>query len=116
MTIVGSVIAIVLSLSSYFVGPYGGLIVLVVMFGMIFSTHMRVKAVHADLQKIKGHLGLLNAEAKENMRIEEEIDEVLRHEKTPEQMDQINSEIEKELDKYIDMDAAGKQDDKKNKY
>lgn len=54
MTIVGIIIGVVLSVALYYVfGPIGGFILAAVVFGMIFSTHQRTKAIYSDMTLIK---------------------------------------------------------------
>ncbi|TXK80388.1 hypothetical protein [Paenibacillus sp. N3.4] len=107
MNIFGTFVAIILAiLASIFLGPYGGILVLAMIFGLILSTHQRNKKIHEDLQRIKEHLGI---EDKDDFNMtEEEIEKELEQEQEQEELNEseelvkINEEIEKELEQYLD--------------
>lgn len=57
MTILGIVSTIIFAvLLSIFLGPYGGIVLLAIIMGLVLSTHQRNKKMHEDLQRIKERL------------------------------------------------------------
>ncbi|SET96383.1 hypothetical protein [Paenibacillus sp. NFR01] len=64
MIIWGTVIALLgISLLTAVIGPYGPLVFIAVMFGIVLDTHLRTKEIQTDLQAIKEKLGLSQEEA-----------------------------------------------------
>lgn len=81
MFIFGTIIAIALAIAfAMLFGQYGGLLLVALIFGFVFSIYIRMNKLHEDVQAIKRKLG-----------IDDERDF---------HMD--NEEIEKELEKHID--------------
>jgi hypothetical protein len=79
-------------------GPYGGIVVLGLTFGLIFSTHQRNKMIYEDLQNIKEKLGITDPlHTLENLNDTEEIENTGIED---EHLRKINEEIEKELEEY----------------
>lgn len=77
MTIVGTILALVLVVAcTAAFGSYGGVILIAIMFGLVFSTYQRNKKIHQDLQLIKEKLGIQNKDefAMKNEDIEEELE------------------------------------------
>lgn len=54
-TLIGIAAAVVLSLV---LGPYGILVLIATGFGMMLSTYIQTKEIHADVQRIKEKLGI----------------------------------------------------------
>lgn len=63
MTILGAILSFVLIyLFAGMMGEFGAFIVIAVIFGMVFSTHLKIKEMHEDLQKIKKRLEIEDQE------------------------------------------------------
>ncbi|TYP71950.1 hypothetical protein [Paenibacillus methanolicus] len=104
---IGIVIAVVLNVVA---GTIGGVIALGLAFGLIFSTHQRSKMIYDDLQRIKKKLEIDESEyASQVFRVDEEAEDDIHrdHEKG---LTEINEEIEKELEKYIDQQKTKKEE------
>lgn len=57
MTITYIIITIIFAiLGSIFLGPYGGIVLLAIMMGVVLSTHQKNKSIAEDLQRIKERL------------------------------------------------------------
>jgi hypothetical protein len=114
MTIFGTIAAIVVAaLISIFLGPYGILVLISIIFGLVLSTHIRNKEIHSDLQRIKEKLGIEDKDV--FYMSDEEIEEELEREQIDNdknQINELNKEIEKELEEYIKTDDK---DTKRNK-
>ncbi|MFD0694487.1 hypothetical protein ACFQZT_10330 [Paenibacillus sp. GCM10027628] len=103
MTIIAILAAIAVAiLISIFLGPFGGILLLATIFGLVFSTHQRNKKIYDDLQRIKEHLGIVDRDDfnMTNEEIEHELEQ--EEQEDSEEMNQINEEIEKELEQYAD--------------
>jgi hypothetical protein len=83
-----------------FLGPYGIIVLLSLIFGMVLSTHMRNKEIHSDLQKIKEKLGIEDTDDfhMSNEKIEQELEKELE----TDELRELNQQIEKELEEYLD--------------
>lgn len=80
MTIIGIITAIIFAiLISIYLGPYGGIVLLAVIFGLVLSTHQRNKKMYEDIQRIKERLGIVdrNDFQMTNEEIEEELEAYL---------------------------------------
>jgi hypothetical protein len=78
MTIIGIITAIILAiLISIYLGPFGGIVILAVIFGLVLSTHQRNKKMYEDIQRIKEQLGIVdrNDFHMTNAEIEEELED-----------------------------------------
>jgi hypothetical protein len=82
MTIFGTITAIILAIVvTMFLGPYGGVILISLIFGLVFSIHARNKQIYEDVQRIKEKLGITdyddfnmsNEEIEEELNREEEL-------------------------------------------
>ncbi|MHA7965488.1 YaeH family protein [Paenibacillus sp. CAU 1782] len=92
----GIFFAILLVLISFsFMGPYGIVVVVIVMFGMSYRTYKNNAAIAADLKHIKEKLGLLT----EDELMELDLKKGILAEKDPIAMSKINAEIERELER-----------------
>lgn len=81
MAIFGMVVGIILTLAlSFFMGPFGGLFMFAVMFGLVFSMHQKNKLIYEDLQMIKEKLGIEDTDNMviSNEEIEKELEEELK--------------------------------------
>ncbi|MBD8497242.1 hypothetical protein [Paenibacillus arenosi] len=112
MALLGIVIAIGISfLFVYIAGPIGSVVVPAIMFGLIFSTYMRTKAIEEDVKAIKTHFGLLNEAEKAELQMQQQFKNLYEHEidnkKYSPELERINREIELELENY--------QEDRKDK-
>lgn len=77
--IIALIVVIVLAL---FLGPYGIVILIAIIFGIVISTHSRTAEIHSDLQRIKEKLGI-NDEDEFNMtdqEIEDELEQFIESE------------------------------------
>lgn len=76
----GTVIAIVaIVVLTVFIGPYAILVLFAVGFGLLLSTYVRTKEMHADMQKIKEKLGIMDGEELvSNQEIEAELEREMR--------------------------------------
>jgi hypothetical protein len=77
LVIVGAILALVLIVAcTAAFGTYGGVIVIAIMFGLVFSNYQRNKKIYQDLQLIKDKLGIQNKDdfAMNNKDIEEELE------------------------------------------
>lgn len=87
MTIFSVILAILVSI---FLGPYGMIIVLSVICGLVVSNYNRNKIIESDLQKIKQKLGI---EEKDEFNLtNEEIEKELESELLRENSETIDSE------------------------
>jgi len=103
MIIIGTIIAIVIAIAlSFLLGPFGGIILISIMFGFVLSTYMRNKEIHNDLQRIKEKLGILERDDfnMTNEEIEEELEKDYIESR---EMNETNKDIEKELGEYIEL-------------
>jgi hypothetical protein len=105
MTIIGIFAAIIIAiLVSVLIGPFGGIVLLAVIFGFILSTHHRNRKIYDDLQRIKERLGIDDRDdfnmTKEEIELELEQEEM--NELDSKELVKINEEIEKELEEYSD--------------
>lgn len=97
MTFLAMLFAFVLSLF-----PFGFLLVMAMAFGMIYSIYNRNKEMYEDLQLIKEKLGM---DAAKDRRLEEYLveQELERSEHAdPAVRTEIDMEIERELEEYLD--------------
>lgn len=79
MTIIGIITAIIFAiLISIYLGPYGGIVLLAVIFGLVLSTHQRNKKMYEDIQRMKERLGIVDRN--DFQMTNEEIEEELEHE------------------------------------
>lgn len=106
MTIIGIITAVIFAiLISIYLGPYGGIILLAAIFGLVLSTHQRNKRMYEDVQRIKERLGIVdrNDFQMTNEEIEEELEHELEVHSESEQkeLEKINVEIEDELEAYL---------------
>lgn len=100
MFVLGTFIAILLAaVFSLIFGPFGGLLIIPIMFGLVFSTYHRNKQMFDDIQKIKEKLGIEDI-INEEIEIENE-QELLENENTSE-LSELDKQIEKELDEFIE--------------
>ncbi|WP_426446895.1 hypothetical protein ACP26L_23535 [Paenibacillus sp. S-38] len=101
MTTIGTLLAIVMAGAfAFFLGPVGGLALLSAIFGLTLSTYLRNKAIQADLQEIKKHLGLDKEEERSFQLSNEEIEQELfrlHGEGKPGERTSRDLEIEREL-------------------
>ncbi|NOU96666.1 hypothetical protein GC093_26100 [Paenibacillus sp. LMG 31456] len=114
MTLFGIIAAIVAAiLISIFLGPYGILVLIAVIFGLVLSTHIRNKEIHSDLQRIKEKLGIEDKDDFNmiNDEIEEELEKEQLMDKDHTESTELNKQIEKELEEY--MEAEDKNNKKK---
>ncbi|NOU72852.1 hypothetical protein GC098_15710 [Paenibacillus sp. LMG 31458] len=112
MTIIGIITAIIFAiLISIYLGPFGGIVILAVIFGLVLSTHQRNKKMYEDIQRIKERLGIVdrNDFHMTNEEIEEELELEVRSESEQKELEKINAEIEGELETYL------KKENEKNK-
>ncbi|MDQ0887682.1 divalent metal cation (Fe/Co/Zn/Cd) transporter [Paenibacillus sp. V4I9] len=103
MTIIGIITAIIFAiLISIYLGPFGGIVLLAVIFGLVLSAHQRNKKMYDDIQRIKERLGIVdrNDFHMSNEEIEEELELEVRSESEQKELDKINAEIEDELENY----------------
>ncbi|MHA6531209.1 hypothetical protein [Paenibacillus sp. BAC0078] len=75
-TLIGIAAAVILSLV---LGPYGILVLLATGFGMVLSTYVKTKEIHADVQRIKEKLGITDEgePVVSNAEIEAELERAL---------------------------------------
>lgn len=60
-TIFGTIVAIIAAIAlSILLGPYSAIVILVIIFGLIFSMHQRNKEIYEDIQRIKEKLGIID--------------------------------------------------------
>ncbi|MCR8635494.1 hypothetical protein [Paenibacillus radicis (ex Xue et al. 2023)] len=107
MTIFGTITAIVAAIIiSLFLGPYGILALIAVIFGLVLSTHIRNKEIHSDLQRIKEKLGIADKDDlnMSNDEIEKELETEQLNEKDHAELIERNKQIEKELEEYMEID------------
>lgn len=88
---------IIVALSLYFF-PYSIMVLCIILLSYLFSIYEKNKAIHEDLRKIKRHLGLLSEEELEQVEIDEELEYHKALENNPEDIDELNREIEEELE------------------
>lgn len=101
MVIFGTIAAILLSiLLTMFLGPYGVIVLLSLIFGMVLSTHLRTKEIQNDIQKIKEKLGI--EDTNDFHMSNEEIEQELEKEMESDELRERNEQIEKELEEYAD--------------
>jgi hypothetical protein len=101
MAIFGTIAAVILSvLFMMLLGPYGIIVLLSLIFGMVLSTHMRTKEIQNDLQRIKEKLGI--EDPNDFNMSNEEIEQELEKEMETDELREINQQIEKELEEYAD--------------
>lgn len=92
----GMLFALLLLIFTFiFLGPYGIALVIIIMFGMNYSTYKTNKKIAEDLQLIKEKMGLMT----EDEQIELDIKKGLEAENDPIAMNKINAEIERELER-----------------
>ncbi|KQX69049.1 MULTISPECIES: hypothetical protein [unclassified Paenibacillus] len=104
MTIIGIITAIIFAiLISIYLGPFGGIVLLAVIFGLVLSTHQRNKKMYEDIQRIKERLGIVdrNDFHMTNEEIEEELELQVHSESEQKHLEKINVEIEDELEAYL---------------
>lgn len=102
MTILGMTIAtVILFLSFYLIGPYGIAVLLILTFGMIFSTHQKNKEIYEDLKRIREKLGLLSEAEKMQIEIDKSIEKYEEAKEDSKLITELNKEIEEELETYI---------------
>jgi uncharacterized membrane protein (DUF106 family) len=89
MTIVSIILAF---LTSIFLGPYGMIIVLSVILGLVVSNYNRNKIIESDLQKIKEKLGIEERDEYNltNEEIENELESELLSEEEGMKLKEIN--------------------------
>ncbi|MDQ0914386.1 hypothetical protein [Paenibacillus sp. V4I5] len=78
MTIIGIITAIIFAiLISIYLGPFGGIVLLAVTFGLVLSTHQRNKKMYEDIQRMKERLGIVDRDDfhMTNEEIEEELED-----------------------------------------
>lgn len=103
MTIIGIITAIIFAiLISIYLGPFGGIVLLAVIFGLVLSTHQRNKKMYEDIQRVKERLGIVdrNDFHMTNEEIEDELELEVRSESEQRELEKINAEIEDELEDY----------------
>ncbi|MHA6484135.1 hypothetical protein ACX1C1_19770 [Paenibacillus sp. strain BS8-2] len=102
MILQGNIIAIViLVLSIIVLGPYGIVILIIILFGMVFSTYQKNKQISVDLQMIREKLGLLREEEKVEIELKRSEEEYKNAIRDPEFMTEIDKQIEEELEKHV---------------
>ncbi|SFM53335.1 hypothetical protein SAMN03159341_1444 [Paenibacillus sp. 1_12] len=107
MTLLGICAAVAAAiLISLFLGPYGLLVLISIIFGLVLSTHIRSKEIHSDLQRIKEKLGIEDKDDfnMSNDEIEEELEKEQLIENHENELTDLDIEIEKELENYIETD------------
>ncbi|EFM12696.1 hypothetical protein PaecuDRAFT_0207 [Paenibacillus curdlanolyticus YK9] len=68
MMLWGTLLAIGLTVVlSFLFGPYGGIIVLAVLFGFVFSNYYSNKRIERDVQLIKQKLGVIEESTEEKL-------------------------------------------------
>ncbi|WP_438445357.1 hypothetical protein [Gorillibacterium sp. sgz5001074] len=103
MTIFGIILAIIVTIGlTMMMGPYGGMLILAVLFGMVFSTHLRTREMQKDLLLIKEKLGIQDPE---ELEVYPDPEETLAegNEEDKRKLLAMNEEIERELE--VDLDA-----------
>ncbi|MDF2645476.1 MAG: hypothetical protein K0Q73_1281 [Paenibacillus sp.] len=103
MTIIGIITAIIFAiLISIYLGPFGGIVLLAVIFGLVLSTHQRNKKMYEDIQRMKERLGIVDRDDfhMTNEEIEDELELEMRSESEHRELEKINAEIEDELEDY----------------
>jgi hypothetical protein len=77
MAIWATVLGIILAYGfSIVIGPSGGLLLIAIIFGLVYSTHQKNKKIYDDLQRIKEKLGIVDKDDfnMTNTEIEEELE------------------------------------------
>lgn len=103
MIIFGTILAIILAIVlSLLLGPFGGLVLLSILFGLVLNIYQTNRRISEDLQRIKEKLGI---EDKDDFHLsDEEIEKELEKEQLNEdessELAAVNEEIEKELEEY----------------
>ena len=99
-----AIAAIILMLSIFKFGLYGLCVFLILLFGLVFSTHQRNKQIYEDLKSVREKLGLLRED--EIIKIEKDKfqEEYNKIKNNPQLMSETNKEIEEELEKLSDTD------------
>jgi len=108
MTIISVILAILIS---FFLGPFGTIIVLSIILGLVVSNYKRNKIIESDLKKIKEKLGIEES-AEFNLtdeEIENELESELLSEEERMKLKEINNQIENELEEYSETDGNKKQ-------
>ncbi|MGF7050832.1 hypothetical protein J2T13_005383 [Paenibacillus sp. DS2015] len=109
MIILGMLLAsIILLLSFTIIGPYGIVIFLILIFGLVFSTYHKNQQIYEDIKIIREKLGLLRDEEKEELEIKKSEEEYMNANKNPEFISELDQEIEEELKKYIEENPDSK--------
>ncbi|MCY9667776.1 hypothetical protein M5X11_23115 [Paenibacillus alginolyticus] len=113
MTIFGIILAIIIAiLIAIFLGPYGGIVLLAIIFGLVLSTHQRNKKMYEDMQRIKERLGIVdrNDFHMTNEEIEQELELEVLSESEQKELEKVNVEIEEELETYLNKGNDKKKD------
>ncbi|BBH19243.1 hypothetical protein Back11_05880 [Paenibacillus baekrokdamisoli] len=103
MTILGTILAIILAIGfTVVIGPFGGLLLIAIIFGLVFSTHQRNKRIFDDLQRIKEKLGIEDKDEfnMKNEEIEKELEQELKQSQEASDLSDLNKENEKELEDF----------------
>ncbi|MCM3748098.1 hypothetical protein M3223_12115 [Paenibacillus pasadenensis] len=106
MVIIGMILAVfILFLSGFFLGQYGVIVLIIILFGMVLSTFQKNKEIYEDLKMIREKLGLLREDEKiqkENQKNLEKYNNADEGSEVRTRMDEeIEDELEKELEKYL---------------
>jgi len=119
MLFIGMIIAaIILILSFTLIGSYGIAFLVILSFGLIFSTYQRNKQIYEDIKIIREKLGLLREEEIVQNEIDKSIEDYNKIKHDPQLISERNKEIEDELEKHIiniddDLDDKESKDEKK---
>jgi len=107
MTLVSIILAILISI---YLGPYGMIIVLSVICGLVVSNYKRNKVIESDLQKIKEKLGIEENDELilTNEEIEKELEAELLSEEERTKLKTINKQIENELKAFSETENNNK--------
>lgn len=102
MTFLGMIIAtVILLISFHMIGPYGIAFLLILLFGLIFSTYQKQKQIKEDLTAIREKLGLLSEDEKVKLDEKKHMEEYNRIKDDPEKIAEVNKAIESKLQNDI---------------
>lgn len=102
MMIIGMIIATIVAVLSFLIiGPYGIGVLLILLFGLVFSTYQKNKQIYEDLKTIREKLGLLRDDEILQIEINKNFEEYDKIKEESQMASDRDKEIEEELEKYI---------------